>query len=469
MPRSTAETGEPNHWDPAEGRGRGITELLEGTMASASKLGDISTKQRRIAELARQLPGKGLTSLNHNLDIDWLKEAYHRTRKGGAVGVDGCTAEAYAQDLEGNLGRLLGELKSGNYRAPPVRRVHIPKGDGTETRPIGIPTLEDKVAQRAVQMLLEPIYEQDFMDCSHGFRPGRSAHGALASLWKQSMAMGGGWIVEVDIRKFFDTLNHEHLRELVGKRVRDGVVLRLIGKWLNAGVMEQGVVSHAEAGTPQGGVISPLLANVYLHEVLDVWFATEVQRRLSGRSFLVRYADDFVMGFELEGDARRVLAVLPKRFGRFGLTIHPDKTRLVAFGRPGNGPSPGTFDLLGFTHYWGQARSGRWVIKRKTASKRLTRAIRVVRTWCRANRHRDVGKQAEMLAKKLRGHYAYYGITGNAAGLGRFFNAVVKAWRGWLDRRSQRARMTWERFALLLGRVKLPRPVVVHSVYAAKR
>lgn len=259
-----------------------------------------------------------------------------------AVGVDGQTAAEYERDLEANLLSLLDRAKSGTYRAPPVRRVHIPKGGSTtETRPIGIPTLEDKILQRAVAMLLEPIYEQDFHDCSHGFRPGRSAHRALDALWKQTMLSRGGWVVEVEIRKFFDTLDHRHLRELVGKRVRDGVLLRLIGKWLKAGVMEEGVVSYPDSGTPQGGVISPMLSNIYLHYVLDEWFEREVKPRLKGRAHLIRYADDFVIGFTDEQDARRVMEVLPRRFGRYGLSLHPDKTRLVPFRQPPPGGGGG--------------------------------------------------------------------------------------------------------------------------------
>ena len=267
-----------------EGRGRRVAEPLEGTMPGTQGPENISTKQRRIAELAKAAPGAALTALAHHIDIDWMKEAYRRTRKDGAVGVDGRTAADFEAHLEENLRSLLERAKSGLYRAPPVRRVHIPKGTGTETRPIGIPTFEDKVLQRAVAMVLECIYEQEFHPCSWGFRPERSAHGALASLWKQTMGMRGGWVVEVDIRKFFDTLDHGHLRDLLQRRVRDGVLLRLIGKWLHAGVMEEGALSYPESGTPQGGVISPLLANVYLHEVLDRWYAEEVQPRLKGNA-----------------------------------------------------------------------------------------------------------------------------------------------------------------------------------------
>jgi group II intron reverse transcriptase/maturase len=446
-------------------------------MTGASKLDTVSTRQQRIAELAKQSPQMGFTSLAYHIDLDWLREAYRRTRKDGAVGVDGQTAADYEKDLEGNLRSLLDRAKSGTYRAPPVRRVHIPKGTGGDTRPIGIPTLEDKVLQRAVVMVLEAVYEQDFHDCSYGFRTSRSAHQALAALWQQAMRTGGGWILEADIRKFFDTLDHAHLRELLQRRVRDGVLLRLIGKWLNAGVLEDGNLSYPEAGSPQGGVISPLLANVYLHYVLDEWFAAEVQPRLKGRAFLIRYADDFVIGFTLEEDARRVLAVLPQRFGKYGLTVHPDKTRLVPFRPPrrsaceGQPPDdgPGTFTLLGFTHYWGRSRKGTWVLKRKTAASRFTRALRMITEWCRLHRHKPIAQQHQTLSQKLRGHFAYYGITGNYATLSRFRYAVTGVWRKWLGRRKRAGPLSWSRFAQLLERYPLPAAVVVHSVYRAEQ
>jgi RNA-directed DNA polymerase len=431
---------------------------------------NVSTKSQRIAELAKQSPRMGFTSLAHLMDIEWLLEAWSRTRKDGASGVDGQTAADYERDLEANLRSLLDRAKSGTYRAPPVKRVHIPKGGSTtETRPIGIPTLEDKVLQRAVAMLLEPIYEQDFYNCSYGFRPGRSAHQALDALWKQSMDHPEGWIVEVDIRKFFDTLDHGHLRELVSRRVRDGVVLRLIGKWLNAGVMEDGSVSYPEAGSPQGGVISPLLANIYLHYVLDEWFATEVQPRLAGKSFMVRYADDFVIGFSEESDARRVMEVLPKRFGKYGLTIHPDKTRLLRFGRPSKKKDDdstggvGSFDFLGFTHYWATSRKGNAVVKRKTASSRLTRAVRAVAEWCRRHMHEPVMWQRVKLNLKIRGHCAYYGITGNALSLSAFRTQVERNWWKWLNRRNREHSLTWDQFQRLKQRFGLAAAVAVHS------
>ena len=433
----------------------------------------VFTKQQRIAELAKRSPQMGFTSLAYLMDIDWLAAAFYRTRKDGAPGVDGQTWFDYERDLEANLRSLLDRAKSGTYRAPPVRRVYIPKaGSATETRPIGIPTLEDKVLQRAVVMLLEPIYEQDFDSGSYGFRPGRSAHDALEDLWKRTMDSSGGWILEVDIRKFFDTLDHAHLRRLLQLRVRDGVLKRLIGKWLKAGVLESGSVSYPDAGSPQGGVISPLAANVYLHYVLDVWFRQEVQPRLKGQAHLIRYADDFVILFTHEDDARRVLEVLPKRFGKYGLTLHPDKTRLISFRRPpckvdGGGDDrdhpPGTFDLLGFTHYWGRTRRGGWAVMRKTATKRLSRAVRSIAEWCRDNRHRPVCEQHVTLSQKVRGHYAYYGITGNARALQWFLLAVHRAWRKWLNRRNRQREMLWDRFNRLLRRYRLPPPRIVHS------
>lgn len=446
-------------------------------MAEASNSGTVSTRQQRIARLAGQNPHMRFTSLNHFIDEHWLYQAYRRTRKDGAVGVDGQTAADYQQHLEANLQALMDRAKSGTYRAPPVRRAYLPKGpNSTERRPIGIPTFEDKVLQRAVVMALEPIYEQDFLDCSYGFRPGRSAHDALAALWQQLMRIKGGWIIDLDVRRFFETMGHAHLRELVRRRVGDGVLLRLIGKWLHAGVLEKGTVHYPDAGSPQGGVVSPALSNIYLHYVLDEWFEQTVKPRLTGSAFLIRYADDLVIGFAHEADARRVLEVLPKRFAKFGLTIHPDKTRLVAFRRPPfhgadrNRPRagrPGTFRFLGFTHYWGRSRKGVWIVKRQTAPDRLRRAITKIAQWCRSHRHRPIAIQHAQLEQKLRGHYAYYGLTGNYRALGKFWHAVLGLWRKWLSRRSRRSSLSWPRYRRLLERFPLRSPVIVHSIYVA--
>ena len=436
----------------------------------------VSTKLHWIAMLAKQAPDTALTTLAHHIDEDWLREAYRRTRKDGARGVDGQDAEQYAAELQGNLRGLLERAKAGTYRAPPVRRVHIPKGDGSKTRPIGIPTFEDKVLQRAVSMVLEAIYEQDFLDCSYGFRPGRSAHQALRFLRDQTMKMGGGWILEVDIRDFFGSLDHGHLQEMLRRRVRDGVLLRLIGKWLNAGVMEEGCIQYPETGSPQGGVISPVLSNVYLHEVLDVWFEQEVRPRLRGPATLIRYADDALMLFGNEADARKVLDVLPKRLGRYGLSLHPEKTRLVPFRRPPQskggssnaGQGPGTFDLLGFTHVWARSRNGYWVVKQRTAKDRMSRALKRIKEWCRTFRHQPLPEQFQKLSLKLRGHYAYYGITGNSGALAAFRQEVTRIWKKWLGRRSRERNLSWSRLTAFLSTHPLPPGRIVHH-YAANR
>lgn len=442
-------------------------------MTRRPSLESISTRLRRIAALARKSPGMVITTLAHHIDIAFLREAYRRTRKDAAAGVDGQTAAEYAEQLDENLASLLDRLKTGTYRAPPVRRVRIPKGDGSETRPIGIPTFEDKILQRAVAMVLEAVYEQDFLDCSYGFRPGRSPHQALDALWKALMKTREVWVLEVDVRSYFDTIDLGHLRGFLDQRVRDGVIRRTIHKWLKAGVLEEGRRLHPETGTPQGGVISPLLANIYLHEVLDLWFEQVVKPRLRGKATLVRFADDFVIVFAREDDARRVMAVLPKRFGRFGLSLHPEKTRLLSFRRPPPGARrrdhrgqwPGSFSFLGFTHYWARSRKGYWVVKRKTAGDRLSRATKRISAWCRGHRHFPVRWQQAQLVKKLRGHYAYYGITGNARALQGFRWAVLGAWRKWLSRRSHRGRLSWDHYYKLLERYPLPRVRIVHSIY----
>jgi len=401
-------------------------------------LENVSTVQQRIASLAQRSPEFAFTSLAHHMTLEWLEEAYRRTRKDGAAGVDDVTGAIYAEHLSENLAALHQRLKSGTYKAPPVKRVHIPKGTSNETRPIGIPAFEDKIVQRTVVMLLEPIYEHDFYDGSYGFRPKRSAHQAIEAVWKATMEVRGGRVLEVDLRKFFDTLDHRQLQEFVSRRVRDGVIRRLIGKWLNASVMEAGNLSFPESGSPQGGVISPLLANIYLHYVLDEWFEQMVRPLMRGKCCLIRYADDFVIIFEKKNDADRVMAVIPKRFEKYGLTVHPEKTKLIDFRAPNHwerrreeksndddkgGKRPETFDLLGFTHYWGKTRKGGWAVKRKTMKARLVRSIKSIGQWCRFHRHWPVKEQWKQLCAKVSGHDAYYGITGNNASLGMFHQA----------------------------------------------
>lgn len=441
-------------------------------MAETQTSGTVSTRLERIAKLAKGAPGMAIRTLAHHIDMALLREAYRLTRKDGAVGVDGQSAASYAANLEGNLQSLLDRAKSGTYVAPPVRRVHIPKGDGKETRPLGIPTFEDKVLQRAAVMVLQAVYEQDFLDCSYGFRPGRSQHQMLEDVWSAATRLSGGWIIEIDIRKYFESIAHDRLREILGQRVVDGVLLRLVGKWLNAGVLEDGQLSRPNEGTPQGGVISPLLANIFLHAILDEWFEHEVKPRLADDARLFRWADDAVIVFANESDARRVFEVLPKRFEKYGLTLHPAKTRLLDFRRPdrrrGNdGPKgPPTFDLLGFTHHWGKSRAGKWVVRRRTARDRFRRALGRIAEWCKTHLHDPVVAQRAVLGRKLLGHLGYYGITGNHEALARLRNGVRWTWWKWLARRSQRG-MTLERFLEIFERFPLPRARIVHS-YASR-
>jgi group II intron reverse transcriptase/maturase len=441
-----------------------------GNTEGALKPANVSTKQRRIAELARTNPKMAFTSLNHHLDEEWLRYAYELTRKDGATGVDGRTAADYEANLEENLRGLLGRIKSGRYYAPPVRAATIPKADGT-ARTLGIPTFEDKVAQRAIVLLLEPLYEQDFLPCSYGFRPGRSAHQALRDLRSAIMERGLRWLLDVDLRTYFDTIEHGHLRTFLARRVADGVVRTMIDKWLKAGVLDEGQLRRSDVGTPQGGVISPLLANVYLHYVLDEWFAAAVGPRMKRRHVLVRFCDDFVLAFEDFLDGRRVFDVLSKRVGRFGLALHPDKTRLVdfRFRRPNGRHAAAqatTFDFLGFTHVWGKSRRGKNVIYQRTAKARYARALRSVHDWCKKYRHRPVPEQHRRLCRMMLGHYAYYGITGNGRRLRWYAHRVECTWRMWLSRRTRGNPIRWDRFTQLLAKHPLPRPRIVHR-YAA--
>jgi group II intron reverse transcriptase/maturase len=422
--------------------------------------------------MAEAMPGVALTTLAHHIDAAFLEEAYRRTRKSGSPGIDGQKGAEYGDDLQRNLEGLLSRLKTGTYHAPPGKRVYIPKVGGQ--RPLGLPTFEDKVLQRAVAMVLEAIYEQDFLPCSYGFRPGKSAHNALSDLRTALTQMWGGWIVDLDIENFFGTLDHKHLNAFLDQRVRDGVIRRLIGKWLNAGVFEDGAVHRNSEGTPQGGVISPILANIYLHHVLDAWFDQEVRPRMRGPVWLIRYADDAVIGCALEEDARRILEVLPKRLTRYGLKLHPEKTRLVPFKRPprhngGGGtpppPSPGTFDFLGFVHLWSLSRNRNWVIKQWTSKSRFQRGLKAINQWCRKYRHIPVAVQHDALRRKLIGHYNYYGISGNGDRISRFRMAVGRTWRNWLNRRSQGNHMPWPRFMKLMERYPLPPAIAYHSAY----
>ena len=427
----------------------------------------VSTRTRRIVLAAQKYRHEPLTALAHHMDLNWLAEAYRRVRKDAAPGIDGQTVAGYGENLTENLRGLLDRAKDGSYKAPPVKRAYVPKNE-KEDRPIGLPTVEDKVLQRAVAMILEPVYEQEFLPFSFGFRPGRSQHQALDYLREACFKERVQWVLEVDLRKFFDTVDHRQVQELIGRRVQDGVIQRLIAKWLKAGVWEKGKVSHPEKGTPQGGVISPLISNVYLHEVLDKWFAGAVQPACRGRTFMVRFADDFIMGFERLEDAQKVQRVLAKRCARFGLEINAEKTRLVRFGRPPSGGArpgekPGSFDFLGFTHYWGKSRRGNQVVMRKTAGSRFRRTLRNIREWGWNHRHLPMREQQCRLNEMLRGHDAYYGITGNYRMLQRLRCEVARLWRKWLVRRNRGNCPNWERFNAMLRVFPLTPARVVHS------
>lgn len=452
-------------------RGCRITEPFLGNTDSTLRLMKVSTKQKRIAQLSKRY--QVLTTLHNKVDEEWLRYCFSKLRKSSSAGIDGEDVKSYKARLRTRLPELLVEMKSGRYQAPPVRRTYLPKGKG-KFRPIGIPTTEDKLLQWAVKLLLEPIYEGDFYDFSYGFRPGKSQHQALDQLRQELMdTRGGCWIVEVDIKDFFGSMERKHLRTFLDQRVQDGVIRRLIDKWLKVGVMEAGAVTHPERGSPQGGVISPILSNVYLHEVVDKWYAEVIHPLMKGRSFMIRYADDIVMGFTDYKDARRMMKVLPKRFGKYGLNLHPEKTCMKRFFRPRKGGKKNHgegFDFLGFTHYWGKSRKGSWVVKRKTAKSRLKRSLSKINDYCREQRHTPIAKQYTDLCAKMRGHYSYYGITANSRSLNAYYHEVKAIWRKWLARRGgSKKRMTWERFTQW-ERVccPLPRPKLYHSTYVAK-
>ena len=379
--------------------------------------------------------------------------------------MDGVTAQEYAENLNENLHNLHDRLRNGRYKAPPVKRVWLDKNEGGK-RPIGLTGFEDKIVQRAVAMILGAVYEQDCESFSHGFREGHSQHLALRELWESCRVIGVAWIVDADVAGFFDNLDHTLLVKIIKRRVNDGTIIRLIGKWLNAGVMEENTLSYPERGTPQGGVISPVLSNIFLHHVLDRWYVRNVKPRLRGRSFLIRYADDFIMGCEKEDDARRVLAALPKRFSLFKLTIHPEKTVLIRFQKPSftKGKGNGTFDFLGFTHFWARSRQGYWVIKRKTAKKRLRSAMKSLWQWCRNHRHDSLLDQYKMLCLKLRGHYQYYGIRNNYQMLQVVKDRAEKAWRYWMSRRSSKSSIRWDKFERLRQSFPLPKPRIYHAI-----
>lgn len=437
-------------------------------MTAALTTGNMSPQILKVVERARTQPSARFHALAYLIDVEALQRAYDRARKGAAVGVDGVSKDQYGQDLERNLQDLHERLKTNRYRHQPIRRVHIPKGDG-KLRPLGISAFEDKLVQDALREVLDAIYEQDFLPCSFGFRRGLSAHDAIKALMEIANRGEANWVLEADVKAYFDSVDRSALMEFMRVRIADGSLLRLIGKCLNVGVLDGEQYTSPDMGTAQGSALSPLLGNVYMHYVLDTWFENEVKPRMRGKAQIIRYADDFIMCFEREDDARRVMQVLGKRLGRFGLTLHPDKTRLVSFRRPPRsqqgGKGPGTFDLLGFTIFWRRTSRGRWMMGAKTRSARLRRSIKAVYDWCRRHRHLTIKEQHAALVRRIRGHYNYFGVNGNMHCLGQLEHMATKAWYKWLRRRSQRKHLTWARFTKILTVYPLPRPYVAVQIW----
>lgn len=408
----------------------------------------MSTVELQIAERAMKYKGEALHNLHHYIDVAMLQESYKELNKHSAKGVDGVTWQQYGDNLEERLPGLLEEFKAGRYRAPAIRRVYIPK-DKHSKRPLGIPTIEDKVLQASVVRVIEPVYEKEFKDFSYGFRPGRSQHQAIDRMFREVSFEGMHYIIDADIKNYFGNIDHGILRGFLDQRIKDGVIRKMIDKWLKAGVMESGNLSYPNEGTPQGGVISPILSNIYLHYVLDEWFSEQIQPLLIGKSFIIRFADDFIMGFSNQSDAQRVMEVLPKRFAKHKLTLHPEKTKLIDLNSKRD-ESERSFDFLGFTHYLGASRKGNIVLKRKTSSKKLTGAITRIDEFIKVNRHKKLGELITAINVKLRGHYLYYGITFNYRGITLYYEEVKRALYKWIRRRGGKKRWNWETFVLLI-------------------
>ena len=421
----------------------------------------MSTVDVHIAERAKKFRDEPLTNLHSFIDESLLLECFMSLNKKGATGVDGQSWEDYNEVKEERIPKLLAQFKSGSYRAPLIRRTYIPKGKG-KRRPLGLPTIEDKLLQKAVTRVLTPIYEQEFFSTSYGFRPGKSQHQALEMLFKEVSFKGKYYVIDADITNYFGSIDHGKLREFLDLRIKDGVVRKMIDKWLKAGVLEDGQVNYPKEGTPQGGVISPLLSNIYLHYVLDEWITQVIQPRLKAASKLIRYADDFLLLFSSKESAERVMEVLPKRLGKFGLSLHPEKTKLVEVNN-GKGKGGRTFDFLGFTHYMGKSRKGKSILKRKTSRKKLKFSLQRINIWIRTNRHLPIKKLIAKLNRKMQGHYGYYGITFNSRSLHSYYRRVKQLLFNWMTRRGGKKPMTWDKLQSILAHYTLAQPRIVHS------
>jgi group II intron reverse transcriptase/maturase len=454
--------------EAVEGSGLAKGNSPEGHDGRTQRRTQPSAGIERVRQAAKRDRTQRFTALLHHVyDIERLRAAYFALKRDAAAGIDGETWRHYGQSLENNLRDLAARVQRGAFRARPVRRAYIPKADGRQ-RPLGVPTLEDKIVQRAVVEVLSAIYEQDFVGFSYGFRPGRSPHQALDALTVGIETRRVNWVLDADIRGFFDTLNHEWLIRFVEHRVADRRVVRLIQKWLRAGVREDGKRTRSEIGTVQGGSISPLLANIYLHYVFDLWVQRWRKRQARGDVVVVRFADDFVVGFEHREDAERVLAELRDRFARFGLALHPDKTRLIEFGRSadrnrrGRGDGkPETFTFLGFTHVCSKTRKGRFTVLRQTMRRRWQAKLREVNAELRRRLHDPIPVQGAYLRAVILGHTRYYGVPRNGPSVTAFHAALARLWRVVLMRRSQTAFVSWTRMRRLVARW-LPVPHICH-------
>ena len=420
------------------------------------------TVEMQIAERAKNHPNEALTNLHEFIGEGMLHISFMNLNKTGASGVDGETWLKYYEERSKRIPQLLTAFKSGKYRAPNIRRVYIPKGDN-KLRPLGLPTVEDKLLQTAVSRVLTPVYEQIFYPESYGFRPDKSQHQALEKLFKEVSFGNKRYIIDADMQNYFGSINHQCLREFLDRRIKDGVIRKMIDKWLKAGILEEGRIEYPKEGTPQGGSISPLLSNVYLHYVLDEWFIEQIQPVLKGESFIIRFADDFLLGFTNKEDAMRVMQVLPRRLGKYGLTLHPEKTRLIELEEEKEQQSS-TFDFLGFTHYMSKSRKGKPVLKRKTSSKKLSGSLKRMDEWIKKNRHGYIREIIEELNQKLRGHYGYYGITFNLKKVRSYYEQTKRILHKWLNRRGGKQNWKWERFSQLIEEwIPLLKPKIYHS------
>ena len=460
----------PDAAEAVEGRGLAKGNPDEhNTPRTQSRDHGVPSALERVREAAKRDKGARFSALMHHVTTDRLRASYLRMKRRAAAGVDGVTWEEYGRDLDGNLERLHQRLRTGAYRAKPSRRVYIPKADGRQ-RPLGIAALEDKIVQGAVVEVLNAIYEEDFLGFSYGFRPGRNQHQALDAL---AVAIGRkkvNWVLDADIRSFFDVIDRTWMRRFIEHRIADRRLQRLVEKWLNAGVMEDGQKTSTETGTPQGATISPLLANIFLHYVFDLWANQWRRRNGGGDVIIVRYADDIVVGFQHRWEAERFRSELSARMGRFGLELHPDKTRLIEFGRfaaanrqeRGDG-KPETFDFLGFTHICGKARNGKFLLVRHTIKKRMRQALEKLKEELKRRMHDAVPEQGRWLRAVVRGYVAYHAVPTNLQALGEFRTEVVRTWLQSLRRRSQKHRLTWRRFNEIVD-CWLPRPRTLHPL-----